>query len=216
VVISIFFAFLILLYATGNVVQSVVSIFCVTIVIVSIMAIMHINGKKLGTAESISLVVLIGFSVDYIVHLSADYMHSAYFRRYDKMRQAYREMGVSILSGCITTFGCGFCLFFGNFTFFQTFGLVVTMTIFTSFIVAIFTFGALMHLWGPEQSFGMLFKTTREPTKEEREEIEMRLIQIDEVSAEMNQKIGSKLSKIDCHTNSKLEELTKEMEEMRE
>ena len=82
------------------------------------MAIMHVQGLKLGTAESISLVVLIGFSVDYIVHLSADYMHSVQIRRYDKMRQAYREMGVSILSGCITTFGCGFCLFFGNFVFF--------------------------------------------------------------------------------------------------
>jgi len=82
------------------------------------MTFMHMRDLKLGTAESISLVVLIGFSVDYIVHLSADYMHSAHHKRYDKMRQAYREMGVSILSGCITTFGCGFCLFFGNFTFF--------------------------------------------------------------------------------------------------
>ena len=115
---AICFAFLILLYATGNIIQSALSIWCVTIVIFSIMAIMHIQGLKLGTAESISLVVLIGFSVDYIVHLSADYMHSAQVRRYDKMRQAYREMGVSILSGCLTTFGCGFCLFFGNFKFF--------------------------------------------------------------------------------------------------
>jgi predicted RND superfamily exporter protein len=62
------------------------SIFCVTIVITSVMALMHLNGQALGTAESISLVVLIGFSVDYIVHLSADYMHSAQVRRYDKMR----------------------------------------------------------------------------------------------------------------------------------
>jgi predicted RND superfamily exporter protein len=50
------------------------------------MTFMHMRGLKLGTAESISLVVLIGFSVDYIVHLSADYMHSAHVKRYDKMR----------------------------------------------------------------------------------------------------------------------------------
>jgi len=71
------------------------------------------------------------------------------------------------------------------------------MTVFTSFIVAMFTFGALMHLWGPEKDFGMLIKSTKEPTKEEREEIEMRLIQIDENSVDMKQKIGSKLSEID-------------------
>jgi len=93
-------------------------------------------------------------------------------------------MGVSILSGCITTFGCGFCLFFGNFTFFQTFGLVVTCTVFTSFIVAMFTFGALMHLWGPEGQLGMLIQTVKEETKEEREEIEMRLGLIDGNSSE--------------------------------
>ena len=74
---AIFFAFMIMLYATGNIIQSLLSIWCVTIVIFSIMAIMHMKGLKLGTAESISLVVLIGFSVYYIVHLSADYMHSS-------------------------------------------------------------------------------------------------------------------------------------------
>ena len=169
---------------------------------------MHMNGKKLGTAESISLVVLIGFSVDYIVHLSADYMHSAHPGRYEKMKQAYREMGVSILSGCLTTFGCGFCLFFGNFTFFQTFGLVVTCTIFTSFIVAMFTFGALMHLAGPQGDFGMLIKKDKEPKKEEIEEIESRLIQIEEDSIEMSEKIGSKMTKIDDLTQQKLEVLT--------
>ena len=157
VIIAIIFSFIILLYATGNFIQSVVSIYCVTIVIVSIMTILHLNGQKLGTAESISIVVLIGFSVDYIVHLSADYMHSAQIRRFDKMRQAYREMGVSILSGCITTFGCGSCLFFGNFTFFKKFGLVITSTILIAFIVAMFTFGAICHIMGPEKGFGGIF-----------------------------------------------------------
>lgn len=177
---------------------------------------MHIKGKKLGTAESISLVVLIGFSVDYIVHLSADYMHSAHYGRYEKMKQAYREMGVSILSGCLTTFGCGFCLFFGNFTFFQTFGLVVTCTIFTSFIVAMFTFGALMHMWGPEKEFGMLVKADKEPKKEEIEEIEFKLIQMDEQSAEMSQKIGTKMTEIDEISNQRLNDLQQEMAGMRQ
>lgn len=155
--VALLFSFIILLYATGNIIQSVLSIFCVSIVVVSIMAIMQLNGQSLGTAESISLVVLIGFSVDYVVHLSADYMHSAQVRRHDKMRQAYREMGVSILSGCITTFACGFCLFFGNFTFFRKFALVVTSTITISFITAMLTFGAFCHIFGPEKNFGMIF-----------------------------------------------------------
>lgn len=76
-------------------------------------------------------------------------------------------MGVSILSGCITTFGCGFCLFFGNFTFFKKFGLVITSTILISFITAMLTFGAFCHIFGPEKNFGMIF-----PKHEEEEENE--------------------------------------------
>ena len=64
----------------------------------------------MGVAESISVVILIGFSVDYVIHLSTDYMHSSYKCRHDKMKQAYGDMGISILSGAITTFGAGcFC-----------------------------------------------------------------------------------------------------------
>ena len=60
------------------------------------------------------MVILIGFSVDYVVHLSSDYTHSAHFSRHDKMQQSYEEMGISILSGCITTFGSGAFLFGGK------------------------------------------------------------------------------------------------------
>ena len=42
----------------------------------SVVAIMQMKGWALGTAESISVVILIGFSVDYVIHLSADYTHS--------------------------------------------------------------------------------------------------------------------------------------------
>uniref|UniRef100_A0A7S3CP63 SSD domain-containing protein n=1 Tax=Strombidium rassoulzadegani TaxID=1082188 RepID=A0A7S3CP63_9SPIT len=156
IAISISFALVILLIATRNWVVSIISVFCIGIVIVSIVGIMHLNGQQLGTSESISIVILIGFSVDYTVHLAADYMHSPNEARADKMRQAFREMGVSIFSGFVTTFGCGFFLFFGNLTFFSKFGLLITCTVFFSFIVAVGLFSSLMHLLGPQHGFGDL------------------------------------------------------------
>lgn len=73
------------------------------------------DGQQLGQAQSIAIVMLIGFAVDYVLHLSTDFTHSPHDSRNDKMRQSYREMGISITSGCLTTFGCGFWLFFANF-----------------------------------------------------------------------------------------------------
>lgn len=67
------FAFLILLGATGNIVLSIMSIISVGVVIVSVVAIMVFNGWELGVSESIAVVIMIGLSVDYVVHLAADY-----------------------------------------------------------------------------------------------------------------------------------------------
>ena len=158
IIIAIVFAFIILMIATRNYIISLMSIFCVAMVVVSIVAIMHLNGQQLGTSESISIVILIGFSVDYTVHLAADYVHSPNEKREDKIRQAFREMGISIFSGFITTFGCGCFLFFGNFTFFQKFGLLITSTVTFSFIAASCVFGSLCHLFGPEHDTGLIFK----------------------------------------------------------
>jgi protein dispatched 1 len=84
--IALTFAFLVLLVATRNIILSVLSILCVTIVIVSVVSIMVLKGWQLGVSESISIVVIIGFSVDYTVHLAADYLHSPHHSRHEKVR----------------------------------------------------------------------------------------------------------------------------------
>mmetsp|Transcript_26883 Transcript_26883/g.40976 ORF Transcript_26883/g.40976 Transcript_26883/m.40976 type:complete len:150 (-) Transcript_26883:58-507(-) len=143
------FAFFILIIATGNVVQAAMSLICVVTVIVSELAIMFLKGWEIGVTESIAMVILIGFSVDYVVHLSADYMHSAHTSRNAKMKQAYTEMGVSILSGAITTMGSGVFLFGGVIIFFQKFALMISSTIALSFFTSMLLFGAMMHAFGP-------------------------------------------------------------------
>lgn len=118
IVTSICFSFFILMLVTRNFITSIVSIFCVTVIIFSIITFMHWNGQQFGSDESIAVVMLIGFAVDYVLHLGTDYMHSLAGTRFDKMKQSYREMGLSISSGCATTFLCGGVLFFGNLLFF--------------------------------------------------------------------------------------------------
>lgn len=70
------FAFFVLLGATLNLLLTAMAIFCVAYIVVTIVAIMVLKGWQLGVSECICVVILIGFSVDYVVHLGADYMHS--------------------------------------------------------------------------------------------------------------------------------------------
>jgi protein dispatched 1 len=86
IIIAACFAFLILLFATKNIVLATISILCVAIVIISVVAIMALQGWEFGVSESISVVIIIGLSVDYIVHLAADYKHSAEDERGNKIK----------------------------------------------------------------------------------------------------------------------------------
>lgn len=95
------------------------------------------------------MVIVIGFSVDYVVHLAADYMHSPFISRHDKTRQAFTEMGVSILSGTITTAGASSFLFGGQITIFTKFATLILSTIMISFVTSMIIFGAILHTVGP-------------------------------------------------------------------
>jgi protein dispatched 1 len=82
---SLLFAFLVLLISTHNIIQSLISILCVSIIMMSVVAIISLCGWEFGVSESIGVVLLIGFAVDYVIHLSSDYMHSPLKSRHDKM-----------------------------------------------------------------------------------------------------------------------------------
>ena len=82
---AIAFSFVILIFATGNLLLSFLAIICVAIVIVSVVAIMVFKGWELGVSESIAVVIMIGLAVDYVVHLAADYQHSVRASRHDKI-----------------------------------------------------------------------------------------------------------------------------------
>lgn len=104
----------------------------------------------LGIAESIASVIVIGFSVDYCVHLANHYVESTKTSRYDKMQESLMAMGVSVLAGSLTTFLSGFMLFFAIMTFFTKFAFLICSTIVFSLLWAVGFFSAVMMALGPE------------------------------------------------------------------
>jgi len=81
IIISISFALVILLISTMNIVITFFSICSIGGIVISVVAVMQMIGWRFGIAESIAVVVLIGFSVDYVVHLANHYVESAFTDR---------------------------------------------------------------------------------------------------------------------------------------
>lgn len=128
---------------------SLFSILSIMGILVSVVHIMFLQGWEIGIAESITIVILNGFSVDYVVHLANHYIESSYIDRYSKMKESLTEIGVSILSGSITTLGSGIFLIFSNLTLFLKFSIIILTTITFSVYFSLFFFSSLMHILGP-------------------------------------------------------------------
>ena len=155
-IIAVVFAFFMLLVSTMNVIVSVYCTLALTGIIASAVALIQMLGWQLGTVESIAMVVLIGLSVDYVVHLAIDYVGSVYPDRRRRTDEALKHLGMSIFSGGITTMGSGLFLFLCSTLLMTKFAILISATIFFSLLFSMVFFIALLSLAGPENYMGNL------------------------------------------------------------
>lgn len=150
------FAFAIILLATHNAIIAVFCIISVIFIVGCVTSVMVLMGWELGVSESISTVIVIGFSVDYVVHLATHYVNSPLYYRNEKASAAISDMGISIFSGATTTLGSAIFLFGGTLVFFTKFAIVITITVLFSLIYSLVFFLALLHAYGPQGLIGNL------------------------------------------------------------
>ena len=86
--------------------------------------VMELMGWKFGVSESVAIVIVIGFSVDYVVHLANAFLESNGGIRSERTQFALLTMGISVTSGAVTTFLAGIFLSFPEIIFFYKMGYV--------------------------------------------------------------------------------------------
>ena len=144
-------AFCVLCVATNNIITAVLAVLTICLVCCCVLGSMVFAGWELGNMESICLTILAGFCVDYIVHLAHSYMESPdRSTREARVRYSVGHMGVSVLSGALTSLGASLLLFFCTLQFFSTFGTFFFGTILLAWIWANFFFIPALGTVGPQ------------------------------------------------------------------
>ena len=104
-------AYIVLLAATRNVATASIAIISVMGIVASVLGLCKwAMGWGLGIGESIAAVIVIGVSVDYVVHLSHVYVDAGHRNpplnsRAERVTFALTSMGATVFSGAVTTFG---------------------------------------------------------------------------------------------------------------
>jgi hypothetical protein len=107
-------------------------------------------GWEMGVIESISITVLVGLSIDYVVHLANSYIEAEQHGRMERVQASFAEMGVTVFGGAATSIGASAMLFLCYFQMFFKFGGFMFMTIVTSFLWANCFFMPILSLLGPQ------------------------------------------------------------------
>lgn len=183
---SLFLAFMVLLFATGNVILAAISVSCIVAIVSSVLAFAVCMGWKTSVSEAVIYVMVIGLSVDYVIHLGDAYLECPDERKEDRVQFMVTKMGVSVVSGAISSAGAAIFMMFCKSLFLVKFGMVICYVICVSVVTSLVFFSALLLLVGPSGECGSLSvlkrklpcfkrKTEEVPKEEEPKAVQPRL-----------------------------------------
>ena len=149
VLISALFAFAIVFFFTKSARISLFSLLSIALIVVGVLGGIVIEGGKLGSVRSTCVTFLVGFSVDYTVHLAVAYVHSQKRTSGERVIDALSAMGVSVSAAAFSTLGSSCFLFAATFVFFLQFGIFMAMAVVWAYLSGTVVFMAFLSGFGP-------------------------------------------------------------------
>ena len=158
-------AFFVLLFATGNFILSMFAVSTIAMIVGNVLGSVRLFlGWGLGVGEAIAGIIVVGFSVDYVVHLGHMYNESKGDTREQRVRGAAYAMARTVSAGGITTLGAGLMMLPCQVQFFPKMAILIVSTISFSLMYSLGFFMALCTVLGPTGEFGSvsaLFRCVR-------------------------------------------------------
>ncbi|CAD7945765.1 unnamed protein product [Amoebophrya sp. A120] len=151
-------SYCVLLLATQNwIISSLAMLTIVQIVGVVMGTFKYALGWSLGAVEVISGIIVIGFSIDYTLHMGhiwGEATEEGLIGRLAKSRYSLRHMGGTILAGASTTAAAGLLMFACTLTFFTKMATMISLTVFLSLVFTVGWFMSMLLMFGPPKSEG--------------------------------------------------------------
>jgi len=153
-------AFIVLLVTTHNLIIALLAIFTIGFIVVCVISTIVWQGDTLGIAEAIAGVIVIGFSVDYVIHLGHSYIDAYHgygiSDRAERFNHASVGMAATVIAGGVTTFGAALPLLATQHRFFPTMGALMASTVAFSLTFSLMFFMGCLVLFGPNGDVGDL------------------------------------------------------------
>jgi hypothetical protein len=153
--VSVAFSLLAVMMFLGNLVLAVYLILCIVCVIICLAATMFgIIGWKFGAVEAVGLIVFVGFSVDYSLHMAESFRASKEVTRFAKVRDALWRTSGAISAAAVTSMLAGVPILLCTIQVFVKFGWTIVLSTMLSWFFSLVFFCAVLLVIGPVGGFG--------------------------------------------------------------
>jgi predicted RND superfamily exporter protein len=139
-----------------NWIVSLLATLTIGLITCCVVGVIPMAGWKLGVLESLNLTLVVGLSVDYVVHIAQHYVREHQSKRLARVQSTLGHVGISVLSGACSTLGASVFMFGAKILFFFQFGIFIFSTVAFSLLFALVFFEAVLGLVGPQGSVGSL------------------------------------------------------------
>lgn len=136
---------------TGNlwiVIFALVNLVCILCVMLGFF---HLIGWKIGALEAISITMLVGLSVDFILHISEAYSKSVCATPSNRAMEAIQRMGSPVVAAAITTIIACMPLVTATILVLKFFGIVVASSIALSVVFGLYFLAPMLMVMGPRK-----------------------------------------------------------------
>ena len=130
--------------------------FSISGIVLALMSMINMLGWQFGIIESTCVIIFIGISVDYVVHISHQYIHALDNQRKQRMDYAFKNMGATILGGATTSCIASFLLITCKAATLNKFGILLLTTIMSSIIASLIFLPGIIYVIGPNKLQGDL------------------------------------------------------------
>ena len=143
-------ATIVLLISTRNIIVTFASMFSIISALACVVGTIVAMGWELGSNESLCIMILPGFAVDYVVHLSHAYMESNKKERLERVHDAVRDLGISVFWGMLTSLFAAVTLATCSIQSLSKFGVFFALTISFAYLWSVLFLMPLLSFIGPE------------------------------------------------------------------
>ncbi|TKR60315.1 hypothetical protein L596_027578 [Steinernema carpocapsae] len=145
------FAFFVLLFAVRNVVICGLAVFVIANVILTTLGTLVMLGWELNVVESTIVLLAVGLSFDFVLHIAVAYRQASDMTRLPKTLTAITHTISPVSLSMLTTAITGAAMLPANTLAFFQIGLFMVLIAVVSWMSAIFFFGSLLAMFGPEE-----------------------------------------------------------------